>query len=554
MKYTDAALQWCDDVASGKDDRCEFVRQSCARFIDDLAREGFEYVYDDAAATHACNWIEQLPHTKGRWAAKRELLVLSPWQVFIVGNLFGWVHRETGYRRFREAYIEVARKNGKSLIAAAIGLYLFAADNEFGAEVYSGATTEAQAWEVFRPARLICDRTPDLCEHYGIEVNAKGLMMMGEGNRFEPIIGNPGDGASPSCAIVDEFHEHKTDDLVGTMRTGMMSRDQPLLLIVTTAGVDFGGPCRETRHDIIGILNKSVEDETTFGIIFTIDDGDQWDTPESVKKANPNFGVSINGDALLKNMEKSRRSSVKQTEFKTKHLNMWVGAKSAWMNMIAFQRCKNAALTIEEFAGQRAYVGIDLASKTDFASMAIVIDTPLGLVAFFRHYLPHAAVYDDTKNDRYIGWAENDNLTVTEGNIIDYEYIERDLIDLSRVLDIPEVCIDPHQATQFSTRMSAEGFEMIQVNQTVLSLSEPMKEVEALVLSRRFFYDGDPVLTWMMGNVVAKLDAKDNIYPRKEMLDAKIDGVVALIMAVRRWLDFRTDDDVIEISAGYEVG
>lgn len=534
MDYVRAATKYADNVLSGKIEACSYVRLACERFFKDLEKlDRGPWDFDWKEAGRACRFLEQLPHVKGRWAARRQKLKLSPWQVFITVNIFGWRDKKTRYRRFREAYIEVPRKNGKSLFAAGIGLYMLCCDSEFGAEIYSGATTEKQAWEVFRPAKQICERVPALRERFGIEVNAKSLVIMAEGSRFEPVIGNPGDGSSPSCAIVDEFHEHKNSDLVDTMSTGMGAREQPLLFVITTSGSDFGGPCREKREDVIRVLEGTVKDDTVFAIIFTLDEGDRWDTIAALKKANPNFGISVNEGYLKAELAKARRSATKQNAFKTKHLNLWVGAKTSWMNMLAFQRCKRVKVKMSDFKGGECFVGIDLASKIDVASAAFVFKPDDKVFAFYKHYLPEEAVYEG-RNDRYKAWAETGWLITTPGPRIDFDQIEDDLIGIASEYDVREVAFDPHQATQFVTHMMAEGFTMVEVRPTVLNFSEPMKELEALILNRQFIYNGDPVFTWMMGNVIAKLDKKDNIYPNRERVQNKIDGVVATIMAVKR--------------------
>lgn len=215
-----AANQYARDVVRGKIVACQFVIQACQRHLDDLMAEkskSFRYRFDKDLAERAAKFIQLLPHTKGEWAFKRMPITLEPWQLFVICCAFGWVNKGTRLRRFREVYTEIPRKNGKSAISAGVALYCFACDNEFGAEVYSGATTEKQAWEVFRPARLMCKRTPMLTEAFGIEVNASNMNRPEDGARFEPLIGNPGDGSSPHCAVVDEYHEHATDALYTTM-------------------------------------------------------------------------------------------------------------------------------------------------------------------------------------------------------------------------------------------------------------------------------------------------------------------------------------------------
>lgn len=529
--FADRARKYAEDVISGNIPASKLTKAACQRFIDDLEREDFDYAFDVEKVEKVCKFLETLPHTKGRWAAKKELLVLGGWQIFATANIFGWVDKATGFRRFRDAYIEVCRKNGKSLWAAGIGLYMFVADDEFGAEVYSGATSEKQAWEVFRPARQICQREADLRVYFDIEVNAKNLLVLSDGSKFEPVIGKPGDGTSPSCAIVDEFHEHDSSDLVETMITGMGAREQPLLFQITTAGSDMGGPCYDKRLDIIAILNRAVIDETTFGLIYTIDDDVQWDTEEALEMANPNIGVSVSREFLLSEMAKARRSATKQASFKTKHLDLWVGAKAAWLNMLALQRCKKPDLKFEDFKGEECIVAVDLASKIDVACVAYLFRKGETYTGFVKHYLPSETV---AEVDRYRGWADHGYLEVTDGNIIDFRQITEDICEASRIVDIKEIAYDPWQASQFAMGLADEGFDMVEVRQTVANFSEAMKQLEAVIVDQKFQYDGDPVLTWMAGNVTAKLDKKDNIYPNKERPDNKIDGIVALIMAMNR--------------------
>lgn len=548
--YRGRADAYARGVLAGTIPAGHYVRLACKRFRADLQRKDIALTDD---AERWCRFVERLRHVKGQWAG--ELFTLSEWQVFCTAQIYGWRRTESGRRRFREAYIEVPRKNGKTLWVAALGIGHLTIDGESGAEVYCGATSEQQAWEVFRPAKLMCERDMGLRDALGLEVHAKALSVVKTGSRFNPVIGNPGDGASPSCAIVDEFHEHKTSDLVDTFRTGMGARQQPMLLQITTAGSDMGGPCYEKRSDVIHILEGSVEDDSIFGVVYTLDEGDPWDTVEAQQKANPNYGVSVDGEFLAGQLSQARRSSVTQTAYKTKHLNLWVGAKSAWMNMLAYQRCRNKHLTRADFRGQPCIVGIDLASKIDIASMAILFP-PSGnrtkYAAFVRHYLPEDAVLEGG-NTRYKAWHADGWLTTTPGNVTDYSYIEDDLKALKSEHQILEVPYDPFQATQFATRMMEEGFPMVEVGATVRNFSEPMKSMEALIMQQHIEFEPDPVLMWMFGNVTAQLDRKDNIFPNKERPDAKIDGVVALIMALNRLLARGPERDSIYEQRGLLV-
>lgn len=528
-------------VVSGRITAGKWVQLACGRHLSDLdASKSADYPYrfDAEKALRAVRFVEQLPHTKGRWAAKRQRLELESWQAWCVGCLFGWVRKSDGLRRFREAYLELARKNGKSALAAAIGLFCMVADGEFGAEVYSGATTEKQAWEVFRPARLMAKQTPDLLNHYGIEVNASNLLRLEDFARFEPLIGKPGDGASPSCAIVDEFHEHDSPDLYDTMMTGMGAREQPLMLVITTAGVNVGGPCYEKRIEVQRMLDGSVPADRLFGVIYTLDDGDDWTDPKVWPKANPNLGVSVSVDYLDAQVAQAVRQPSKQNSVKCKHFNLWTGAKSAWLNMEQWRACGDSTLRREDFAADPCYLGLDLATRVDIAARADmfvrVIDGRTHYYLFPKFYLPESAL-DSAKNaEIYRGWSIAGHIDVMAGDEIDFAAIQSEVLDLPASMTLCEMAYDPWQATQLAQSLRAEGVEAVEFRHTVGNMSPSMRELEGAIASGRFHHDDNPCLNWMAANVVAKADAKDNIYPRKELPDNKIDGMIAAIMALGR--------------------
>ncbi len=554
MTPTESAKDYARGVVAGKIAAGKYARLACQRFLDDLKRRGSDwpYKYDAAKADRAVRFMEMMPHTKGKWAAQRQKLVFQPWQHFIECNLFGWVYKGSGLRRFREAYEEVPRKNGKSLRLAARGLYLFAADGEAGAEVYSGATSEKQAFEVYRPAWQMVQKLPALRARFGIDQsgnpkNPGPMFVMEDMSKFEPMIGKPGDGSSPHAALVDEYHEHDTDHMVDAMQTGMGAREQPLLCIITTAGTNLAGPCYEKRRDVIRILEGEVQDETVFGVIYGIDEGDRWDDPASLRKANPNYGVSVFESFLLAQLAQAKRSARKQSAFRTKHLNDWVGARLAWMNMLAWQRQKRS-FEIDDFAGCPCWIGVDLASKIDVAAVVLLFERDGSYYAIPRFYVPESAVEE---NEQYQLFVLDGLMVSTPGNMTDYGFIEEELKELAaRGVDVRDIAYDPAQATYLMTRLGQEGLPVVEMAQSVRNLSEPMKEVEALTLARRLWHDGNAAMTWMVGNVVARVDAKENVYPRKERDENKIDGAVALIMAMARALQMQ---EPTQIQQGFVV-
>jgi phage terminase large subunit-like protein len=544
-----AANKYAREIVSGKITACRYVVLACQRHLDDLEKsksKSFPFKFDKDHGERVCRFIEKLPHTKGKWARLNQKLKLEPWQYFQFINVFGWRRKKDGLRRFREAYSEIPRKNGKSAIGAGSAIYMFAADGEAGAEVYSGATTEKQAWEVFRPARRMCLKTPDLVAHFGIEVNAKNLNIQKDDSRFEPLIGDPGDGSSPSFAVVDEYHEHTDNSLYETMISGMGAREQGLIWAITTAGSDIAGPCYEQRSRIIEMLENTTPDDELFGVIYTIDKDDDWTSVDALRKANPNMGISVLEDYLISQQQRAIKNARHVNTFKTKHLNVWVQSKTAFFNMEKWKACEDLSLALENFQGQECILGLDLARKLDMNSMPRVF---VKYIEGKKHYycvapcfwVPEDTVFDDDNkrlSDRYQGWVNAEYLLATDGAEIDYREILEEAKDTEIIAPVVCSAIDPHGATNLSHHMMDEGLEPVTVTQNYTNLSDPMKELEAAINSGRFHHDGHPIMTWCISNVVGKfLPGNDDVVrPVKEGADSKIDGAVALIMAIGRWM------------------
>jgi phage terminase large subunit-like protein len=453
--------------------------------------------------------------------AVRCIQVDAPDGMFVVGRTFVPTHN--------------------SALSAPVGLYMLCADGEYGAEVYCGATSEKQALEVFRPARDMARGRPDLIERFGIGVHASNIHVESTASRFEPIIGKPGDGSSPHCSIVDEFHEHDTSELWDTMLTGMGARDQPMMWGITTAGTNLAGPCFD--HVLSGrkLLEGLIDDEERFYLEYSIDDDDDWTSPEALRKANPNMGVSVLEDFLLARQRDAIRNPRDQAIFKTKHLNVWVNSRSAYFNMQSWAACYDPAFREADYHGRRAILGLDLASKNDIAALVALIPLEDGRIATFgRYYLPEDALENAHNRDLYYAWSVRDPapITLTEGNIIDFERIEADIDELRRLFTIDELIFDPSQATMLTTRLMAKGVRVTQFDQNARNFSEPMKQTAALMDGGKLVHGCDPQhpMSWMMSNVEARVDAKDQVYPRKAKPENKIDGPVAMIMAMSRTL------------------
>jgi phage terminase large subunit-like protein len=548
--FGDVATAYAQDVAAGKIVACKWHRLACQRHLKDLERSrngAMPYAWNPALqdkdgksfwpAERICTFAQLMPHIKGDWAARGQRIKLERWQVFILASIFGWVHAETGKRRFRVADVIVPRKNAKSTLAAVIGLYMLAVDGEFGAEVYSGATSQDQAMEVFRPALLMAKATPRYCQRYGVTPNASNLSVTENNSKFEPVIGKPGDGASPSLAIVDEYHEHKTPELFDTMQTGMGARSQPLILVITTAGSDISGPCYLHQVELQKVLEGTIENDQRFGVVFTIDDDDDWTSELALRKANPNFGVSVGEDYLLGQQRDAITDPRKQNVFKTKHLDVWVAAASPWLNLYNVQQAGDSALNPEMGGWDGAVIGGDLASKQDIASIVVLCWKGDGdereYYAFSRNYVPESAL-EKPENAHYQAWVNSGHLISTPGNMISLEQIQEDTIELAGITGAREFAKDPWGGHQMGANLQAEGLEVVDIPQQVRYLSEPMKEIEARVDGGKFHHDGNPCYVWQLSNVEVKEDRNENVFPRKARASNKIDAAIATIVAMNR--------------------
>ena len=554
--------EYVESVLSGRRKANRYEILAIERESKDLKKtedESFRFYFDAQSAIKVIQFIETFPHVKGRWAAAsgaERLISLEGWQKWIIAQIFGWKVKLTGFRRYRSAYVCVPRKNGKSIIAAGIGNYMFAADGEYGAEVYCGATKEKQAWEVFRPAKKMAELQPKFRQKFGIEVHAKKLERSVDGSRFEPIIGTPGDGSSPSCYIGDEYHEHQTDEQRDTMVTGMGAREQALELLITTAGTNSKGPCGLYQQDVEKILEGIVDDETVFGIIYTIDKDDDWKSTDALIKANPNFGISVGADFLKDELNKAIQSARKQNKFKTKHLNIWCGAKESWLNGESWINAGDPSLTLDQFNGEECHPGLDLSKTDDLTSLVKCFEREINgkthYYFFGRNYVTEAKVLE---NQLYQQWVEEGWLIACEGGMIDYEQVREDFDKDVAQFNITELYHDPAGANVLAQQIANElDIEPVEVNQSYRVFSPAMRDFECLLADGRIHHNGDPVMAWCFSNVIAKetLDGK-YVRPVKEHKDNKIDAAVAALMAfIKAYvpeIDDTDDQDFVDLNA-----
>lgn len=570
VTFAERATRYARDVHTGAIPGSLLTRLAAERHLGDLARAGsasFLWTYDERRVERVCRFAELMPHIKGEWAKRKERIRLEDWQVFILASIFGWVHRETGQRRFRTAYVEVPRKNAKSTLGAIILLYMLVLDGEEGAECFTAATTRDQARIVFKDACAMVRKTPELQQRYGVVVEKHQILVPGHNSFAAPITReqSANEGLNVHLGLCDELHAHKTPDVYEVLDQGKGARLNPLLLSITTAGSNLAGICYQVRQMVVLILRRqavSEELERVFGLIYTIDEDDDPSGEVAWRKANPNFGVSVYPDDMADAHAKAAASPARWNEFLTKRLNVWVQAGDPYFDATALRtRCLAPELVAvapgipEEFDGRRCFVGIDLATRRDLAALVVVFpeDAPwdelpedvrgrLGeqrervtlYTVFGRYYLP-AATIETARNAAYPGWVRDGWIVETPGETTDFAFIKRDLLEWAERFDVLEVPFDPREARQLATELlNDHGLEMVEFRQGYSTYNEPMKAADVAIVQGAVRHNGDPVFLWAMGNVVGKQGAYGDVMPDHDTEAAKIDPASAFLMAFGR--------------------
>jgi len=541
------AADYMAAVVDGRVPSCKWTRLAVQRQLDDLARApspAWPWVFDEARATRICEFLELLPHIKGKWARERRLIELDGWQCWILATIFGWVHATTGLRRFREVYLEVPRKNAKSTLSSGVALYMLTADGEQGAEIYSAATTRDQARIVFDDAKAMAERTPDMRTYLGVAILQHAITVAYTASKFVPLAaeGSTLDGLNVHFAVLDELHAHKTRAVYDVIDTARGAREQSILWNITTAGTDRSGICYERRTHLTKVLDRVIDDPSLFGVIYTIDDTDDPFVEASWAKANPNWGVSVLRDDMESAARKAAAMPSAINNFLTKRLNVWVNGDSSWMDMRAWERCADHTLQLADFAGERCWMGLDLAQKKDFAALCIVFERAGTWHVFTRLYLNELAV-QESGNAHLSGWARAGYVQVTDGDITDFDVVAEDLRSYCRQFDVQEIAFDPALSMYFAGKLIEEGLPLVEITQRAMFFTPPLIQVENLVHEGKLKFDGNPVMTWMVSNLVVKVSKFNELRsPTKERPENKIDGPMAMLMALGRALTVSQTD------------
>lgn len=562
--YFDRALAYARRVDEGREVAGLYERLMCRRLLSDLEREDtdeFPYVLDRTLGGRACRFIELLPHIKGEWARPVYVfgklgyskILLEDWQIFCELQLFGWIHNITRLRRFRRSYEEVARKNAKSTRVAGRLLYMLTADKEPGAHAYSAATTGEQAREVFDVARNMAMREPEFLARFGVDVGKHDITVASTASSAKPLNaeGSTLDGLNVHFASIDELHAHKTRAVYDVIDSATGARSQPLISMITTAGSDRSGICYEQRDYTCKVLQGVVKDETWFGAIYTIDDGDAWSDPKVWRKANPNLSISVKLDDMEAACRKAQAQPSALGNFLTKRLNVWVSSDTTWLDIQAWERCGDASLNLDDFAGEDCYIGMDLAEKRDFAALVLVFRRGDDWFVFPRLYLNEVAIAN-SGNAHLQGWADSGHVVATPGNVTDFDVVADDLRDYCTRFNVKEIPYDPALSRYFAVKLVEEGLPLVEIRQVALFFTQPLIQTENMVLEANIHHPGNPAMTWMMSNVVVSTSKFSGLkHPTKAREENKIDGPVAMMLGLGRALV--GEDQIPIIGADYEL-
>jgi len=524
--------QYIDEVINVEVITGRYERLAVERHLNDLMKGGDRsLVFDEVAVAHFFQFFSFLKHSKGSLAGKQ--IVLEGWQCFLFAMLFGW-KKADGTRRFNEAYNKVARKNGKTTIISGMGNYGLTKDGEGGPEIYAVATRRDQAKQIFDEAKNMARQSRELKKR--LDIRRGEMLNHDNSGKFVPLSAdaNSLDGLNPHMGLVDEVHAHKTAELVNVIKSAFGARSQWLLAYITTSGFIRGGIDDQLHAYAESVLNGQVEDDSFFAVIFSIDDGDDYFDEANWRKANPNLGVSVSLD-YLRNMAKHAKEIPSQrSNFLTKHLNVRVNVSESWVDIESWNQCEQAYSLQEMAECTTVYGGLDLASVGDITSLGLVGELPNGKRRVFSiNWLPEDAVMKRVHQARvpYDHWASRGFLETTPGNVADYSFIRKTINEVAGLVNIQAIAFDRWNSSQLINDLLDDGINMLSMGQGYKSISPAMKELERNYISGQLEHNGNPVLSWAMGNVVATKDPAENIKADKSKAEEKIDPAMALIMA-----------------------
>ena len=508
------------------------MRKSRTRRSSSIASE---YYFDAKAANLVKLFFERCcTHSKGRWAGQPFTLAKWQWER-VVKPLFGWKRKKDGLRKYRTCYIEIPKKNGKSTLGSALALYLTFGDGEPGAEVYSAAATKEQAAIVFNEARTMGEANDELSELGDFQ--RRSIYVPSTKSVYRVLSSDAGgqDGLNSHGVIFDEFHWQPDRELYKVLDKSTAAREQPIQLYITTAGTDKHSICGVMHDYAEKVASGNIEAPSFLPVIFKADEADDWTSPKVWRKANPSLGVTVLEEYLAEKCQKAQDAPSEENEFRRFHLNQWVKQDVRWMPMMAWNEC-GGEVNEADLIGRTCYSGLDLSTTTDVTALVHVFVDGQRFKVLPRFWIPEEGMEKRIRKDRvpYDVWERQGYLKATSGNVIDYDWVLEQIDQDAKKFDFKVIAFDDWGATKIIQEIERrkETLELYKFRQGFKSMSHPTKELLNLVLARRLEHGNHPVLTWMADNVVVEMNAPGDIKPNKQKSIEKIDGIVALIMAL----------------------
>lgn len=518
--------KYVEDIDSGKIASCRYVKLAVARFKADVLRT--DLVFEEERAQRVVDFIEMLKHSTGKFEGKR--FILSDWQIFVIGNMYGFFNTD-GSRRYTSAYLEMSRKQGKSAFIAALGLYSLSCDGEGGAEVLFVANSKEQARIAFGIGSGFVKKLDPKSKHfkpfrYDIKFPRTTSVM-----KVLSADASKLDGYNCSFGVVDEYHSAPDSSVRDVIKSSQGMRENPMLATITTAGFNKQGPCYALRATGIEILESLKTDDSSFILIYTLDTDDDWTDEKVWIKASPNLGVTVTKKYLSEQVQQAKNSPSEEVSILTKNFNVWCDSSSVWIpSHYIYLASKD--IKAEDFNKEEAWVGVDLASVQDMTAVAIVIKKDGKYNVLFKFYVPEESLATRPDKEMYKEWARRKYLTITPGNVTDYNYITKDLLDLGKTIKIKKVVYDPWNSVQWATEATRLKLPLEDFSQTVGNFNGGTRELERLLLTEQVVLENNPIVRWCFDNVVIRMDSNGNIKPDKAKSNNKIDGVIALIQAL----------------------
>lgn len=523
---------YANAVQEGKIVACEYVRLATKRYLDWFNREDLEFKSEKV--DRVVNFISKLKHFQGKHNGKP--FILLDYQFWIISNIFGWYYKGTEKRVINYVYIELARKQGKTALAAAICLYMLIADGENGSEVELVANSAKQAKICFTMASNYLQ---------SIDIKGKYFKRYRDSIKFDTtksilqvLSSDAGgnDGYNSYCFCLDEAHAQPDSKLWDVMCSSQGMRENALGMIITTAGFNQFAFCYGYRKTCIEILKGVKQNDSQFAAIYTIDDDDDWTDSRVWKKANPSLGNTVFPSYLEQQVQQAKNNTSLEVGIRTKNFNQWVSSQDIWINNDIILD-STGDIKIEDFAGCTAYVGVDLAAVSDLTAVSIMIPKDDKYYFFNRYYVPQTCLYNNSNCELYKEWKRKGMLIVTDGNVCDYDYVLADLLKLNQVVYIDKIAYDAYNATQWAINATTEGLPLEAYSQALWHFNQSTKEIERLFKTKRIIINNNDITRWCFSNVTLKFDFNENVKPIKSSDMQKIDGVIAMIEALGIYME-----------------